>query len=128
MLRQEGVESLLFTSDNPTLSEDWGNIDYELMTANFRWDSEENLKKIKELRPNSPILVSEFWPGWFDHWFEQYHNTLSEEKFRVILGNIFKKIDQFSKKKKKHFRPKKQAGAELKNKKKLFLAKNCEKN
>ena len=89
VLRQEGVESLLFTSDNPTLSEDWGNIDYELMTANFRWDSEENLKKIKELRPNSPILVSEFWPGWFDHWFEQYHNTLSEEEFRVILGNIF---------------------------------------
>merc|ERR1712179_320183 len=60
VIQQEGVESLLFTSDNPILSEDWGNIDYELMTANFRWDSEENLKKIKELRPNSPILVSEF--------------------------------------------------------------------
>jgi len=38
------------------------------------------------------------------------------------------KIDQFSKKKKKgHFRPKKQAVAELKNKKRTFLSKNCEK-
>ena len=40
------------------------------------------------------------------------------------------KIDQFSKKKKKkgHFRTKKKAGAELKNQKIIFLAKNCEKN
>ena len=40
-------------------------------------------------RPNSPVLVSEFWPGWFDHWFEPNHNILSEADFRVILGNIF---------------------------------------
>jgi len=85
----EGIESLLFTSDTPTLTADWGNIDYELMTANFKWKSEEELQRIKELRPNAPILVSEFWPGWFDHWFEPNHNTLSEEDFRIILGNIF---------------------------------------
>ena len=89
VLRNEGIESLLFTSDTPTLTADWGNIDYELMTANFKWNSEEELQRIKELRPNAPVLVSEFWPGWFDHWFEPSHNTLSEENFRVILGNIF---------------------------------------
>ena len=85
----QGIESLLFTSDTPTLTADWGNIDYELMTANFKFGSEAELKRIKELRPNSPILVSEFWPGWFDHWFEENHNTLSEADFREILGNIF---------------------------------------
>ena len=79
----------MFTSDTPTLTADWGNIDYELMTANFKFGSEAELKRIKELRPNSPILVSEFWPGWFDHWFEENHNTLSEADFREILGNIF---------------------------------------
>jgi len=89
VLRDEGIESLLFTSDTPTLTADWGNIDYELMTANFKFGSEAELKRIKELRPNSPILVSEFWPGWFDHWFEENHNTLSEADFREILGNIF---------------------------------------
>merc|ERR1712106_816588 len=68
---------------------DWGNIDYELMTANFKWKSEQELQRIKELRPNAPVLVSEFWPGWFDHWFEPNHNILSEEDFRDILGNIF---------------------------------------
>jgi len=89
VLRQEGIESLLFTSDTPTLTGDWGNIDYELMTANFKWHSEDELKRIKELRPDAPIFVSEFWPGWFDHWFEDNHNTLSEPEFRTIVNNIF---------------------------------------
>jgi len=88
-LRDNGIKSLLFTSDTPTLTADWGNIDYELMTINFKWGSEGELARIKELRPDAPILVSEFWPGWFDHWFEPHHNVLSEEDFRIILGNIF---------------------------------------
>ena len=82
VLRGGGIEGLLFTSDTPTLTADWGNIDGELMTANFKWNSEAELARIKEIRPNSPILVSEFWPGWFDHWFEPNHNILSEQDFR----------------------------------------------
>jgi len=89
VLEGEGIESLLFTSDTPKLTLDWGNVDNVLMTANFKWGSLEELAKIKELRPNAPILVSEFWPGWFDHWFEQLHNDLPVEDFREILGNIF---------------------------------------
>lgn len=90
VLRDGGIESLLFTSDTPELTADWGNIDYELMTANFKCNSEAELKRLKELRPNAPILVSEFWPGWFDHWFQgDIHNVLSEPEFREILGNIF---------------------------------------
>ena len=42
-----GVESLLFTSDTPSLTADWGNIDYELMTANFKWNSEKELQRLK---------------------------------------------------------------------------------
>lgn len=83
-----GIESLLFTSDTPTLTGDWGNIDYELMTANFKWGSEDELRRIKELRPNAPILVSEYWPGWFDHWFEKNHNVLSEGDFRYFIKGL----------------------------------------
>ena len=49
-LRDNGIKSLLFTSDTPTLTADWGNIDYELMTINFKWGSEGELARIKELR------------------------------------------------------------------------------
>ena len=48
-----------------------------LMTANFKDDSIENMDLLLQLQPNRPILVSEFWPGWFDHWFEPIHNILS---------------------------------------------------
>ena len=63
MLRDNGITTLLFTSDTPTLTADWGNIDYELMTANFKWGSEAELERLKELRPNAPIIVTEYWPG-----------------------------------------------------------------
>ena len=37
----------MFTSDTPELTADWGNIDYELMTANFKCNSEAELKRLK---------------------------------------------------------------------------------
>ena len=49
-LRDNGIKTLLFTSDTPTLTADWGNIDYELMTINFKWGSEGELARIKEIR------------------------------------------------------------------------------
>ncbi len=48
-----------------------------LMTANFKNDGEENMDRLLELQPNRPILISEFWPGWFDHWFQPRHNCLN---------------------------------------------------
>ena len=47
------------------------------MTANFKFQSLENLERLVELQPNRPVFVTEYWPGWFDHWFEQVHNTLN---------------------------------------------------
>ena len=59
------------------------------MTANFKYESTENMDILLTLQPNKPILVSEFWPGWFDHWFEPVHNILNLEEFTEILTNIF---------------------------------------
>ena len=61
------------------------------MTANFKFESTENLDALLALQPNRPILVSEFWPGWFDHWFEPIHNTLNIEGtnlFSMFYGKI----------------------------------------
>lgn len=88
-LESYGMESLLFTSDSPKNSFDYGTTDGVLMTANFKFESTENLDALLALQPNRPILVSEFWPGWFDHWFEPIHNTLNIEDFTQILNTIF---------------------------------------
>ena len=62
VLRDNGVTSLLFTSDTPTLTADWGNIDHELMTANFKWNSEAELARIKGTLENSPAQFCTFLP------------------------------------------------------------------
>eukprot|EP00095_Tigriopus_kingsejongensis_P008001 maker-scaffold269_size230758-snap-gene-1.34 protein:Tk08001 transcript:maker-scaffold269_size230758-snap-gene-1.34-mRNA-1 annotation:"hypothetical protein DAPPUDRAFT_58801" len=88
-LENEGIESLLFTSDSPALTSDYGNVDNVFMTANFKFDSIANLDRLLELQPDKPVFVTEYWPGWFDHWFEQVHNTLNLEDFTKILQDIF---------------------------------------
>ena len=47
------------------------------MTANFKFGGQQELDKLRELQPNKPMHVTEYWPGWFDHWFEPYHTILS---------------------------------------------------
>ena len=49
------------------------------MTANFKFGGDKELDALRALQPNKPLHVTEFWPGWFDHWFEPFHNTLSLE-------------------------------------------------
>ena len=80
---------MLFTCDTPSLTLDWGNIDNELMAINFQWEAEQEIEALRAMRPNSPVLVSEFWSGWFDKWFEEQHNVLSDQSFAHILAQIF---------------------------------------
>ena len=54
------------------------------MTANFQNESIGNMDKLLELQPDRPILISEFWPGWFDHWFGSIHHNLKLNGILVI--------------------------------------------
>ncbi|MGH9615550.1 MAG: beta-galactosidase [Acidobacteriaceae bacterium] len=31
-------------------------------------DAQESFAKLKQLRPNGPMMAGEYWDGWFDHW------------------------------------------------------------
>ncbi|MGB8481613.1 MAG: beta-galactosidase family protein [Acidobacteriaceae bacterium] len=31
-------------------------------------DAQEGFAKLKQLRPNGPMMTGEYWDGWFDHW------------------------------------------------------------
>ncbi len=45
-------------------------LDDLVWTMNFGTGAniDEQFAKLKELRPNSPLMCSEFWSGWFDKW------------------------------------------------------------
>ena len=55
------------------------------MTANFKFNGDAELNELRSLQPNKPLHVTEFWPGWFDHWFEPFHNILSLDGMKIII-------------------------------------------
>ncbi|KAK7106330.1 hypothetical protein V1264_017596 [Littorina saxatilis] len=76
LLRLHGIKELLVTSDG---SEGLVRAPFyqdALPTVNFK-DTEQGrtgFEVIKQENPDFPLMVMEFWTGWFDHW-GQPHNT-----------------------------------------------------
>lgn len=70
----------------PLFQCDWNSnfqnnaLDDLLWTINFGTGAniEKQFEKLKELRPQTPLMCSEFWSGWFDHWGRP-HETRSKE-------------------------------------------------
>ncbi|MET9339888.1 beta-galactosidase family protein [Nonomuraea sp. NPDC003804] len=64
-----GVEVPLFTSDG---ADDFyltgGTVPGVLATVNFGSGPEAAFAKLREHRPDDPLMCMEFWCGWFDHW------------------------------------------------------------
>lgn len=60
----------------PLFQCDWSSnftrnaLDDLLWTVNFGTGANitTQFKKLRELRPNTPLMCSEYWSGWFDHW------------------------------------------------------------
>lgn len=86
ILHKNGVVELLFTSDTPSNGFS-GTIPGVLATANFQTEPIKELTLLKEYQPNKPLMVMEYWTGWFDHWAEKHH-TRSAKEFGDVLDGI----------------------------------------
>lgn len=73
-------------TDVPLFQCDW-NSNFEnnaledlTWTINFGTGAniDDQFRRLQELRPNTPLMCSEFWSGWFDHWGAK-HETRSAE-------------------------------------------------
>lgn len=73
-LRARGITSELFTSD--------GDCDFMLVggtvpevfkTVNFGSKAEKAFSSLRKYQTDGPLMCSEFWNGWFDHWGEKHH-------------------------------------------------------
>jgi beta-galactosidase len=73
-LRARGVDGLLFTSDGPRDGQQQaGGIPGILRTVNFAFDANDAFALLRAYQPDGPLVVTEFWSGWFDHWGEEHH-------------------------------------------------------
>ncbi|KQW06995.1 beta-galactosidase [Streptomyces sp. Root369] len=72
--RDRGVEELLYTCDqaNPEHLAA-GTLPGTLATVTFGSRVEENLAALRAHQPQGPLMCSEFWIGWFDHWGGPHH-------------------------------------------------------
>jgi beta-galactosidase len=52
-----------------------GGIDGVLRTASFGSRSADRLATLRAHQPAGPLMCSEFWDGWFDHWGGPHHTT-----------------------------------------------------
>ncbi|CAM5679508.1 glycoside hydrolase family 35 protein [Streptomyces aurantiogriseus] len=73
-LRSRGIEELLFTCDQAGGDHlTHGTLPGVLATATFGSRVEHNLARLREAQPDGPLMCSEFWIGWFDHWGGPHH-------------------------------------------------------
>ncbi len=79
-LRRNGIDTLLFTSDGERgkylLA---GTLDGLYATVNFMNMPERAFKSLRAFQPHSPLMCTEFWDGWFDHWGEPHHTRSAGE-------------------------------------------------
>ena len=54
-----------------------------LPTGNFpeMGDGQNIFDMIRKLSPDFPLMVTEFWPGWFDHWGSKHKGLSMESKY-----------------------------------------------
>ena len=87
-MRARGIDVPLFTSDGPrdaTLQA--GTLPGVLKTVNSASGVEAALVRLRRHQPDGPLMVTEFWDGWFDHWGEPHH-TRSPEDTAAALDDI----------------------------------------
>lgn len=97
MLRRNfGEDVTLFQCDWSSNFTENG-IDDLLWTLNFGTgaDIDGQFARLKELRPDSPLMCSEFWSGWFDKWGAN-HETRPAEQMIAGIDDMLSRGISFS--------------------------------
>ena len=94
LLKETGFPEPFFTSDGSWLFEG-GAIDGVLPTANGEGNIDNLKKAVNKYHGNEgPYMVAEFYPGWLDHWAEQFvrigaENIAKQTKTYLEAGASF---------------------------------------
>ncbi len=74
-MTKRGIDVPFFTSDGAEYQMLTGGTVPEIhKTANFGSRAKEQFARLREYQPDGPLMCTEFWNGWFDHWTEEHHS------------------------------------------------------
>ena len=85
LLKREGIHEFLVTSDNSD-----NHLDFHLHalpTVNFH-TPRNSFSGIAALDPDFPLMVMEFWTGWFDNWGKDGHSTRAASRVNATLQQV----------------------------------------
>lgn len=93
------VKSAGFT-EVPLFQCDWSStfdrngLDDLLWTINFGTGAniEQQFKRPREARPETPLMCSEFWSGWFDHWGRKHETRPAKSMVQGIKDMLDRNI------------------------------------
>lgn len=81
LMTENGVEVPLVTSDGPfPESLNGGKLPGALPTGNFGSRTKERFQTLEKYTEGGPLMCTEFWVGWFDHWGNGGHMRGSLEE------------------------------------------------
>ena len=85
LMEKKDINELFFVSDT---IEDLKKqtVPDVLKTVNFK-RVDNHLNDLQALQPNAPLMVMEFWTGWFD-WWGHAHHKLTVQEFGETLNKI----------------------------------------
>ena len=93
--KENGIDCLFFTSDgtNPAM-QSGGSLEGCLPTANFGSSPKSSFETFRLTQTDCPLMCTEFWSGWFDHWGEAHHVRPTEQVLDCVkafgeLGSSF---------------------------------------
>ncbi|XP_015755395.1 PREDICTED: beta-galactosidase-1-like protein 2 [Acropora digitifera] len=90
VMMKEGLIELMFTSDNLwEMERKKYYLPGVMLTVNLQKDEVDSFKRLKTLQPDRPLMVAEFWPGWFDNWGDGHHK-MDLGKVVTRVSNILK--------------------------------------
>lgn len=79
-MRKRGIEVPFFTSDGAEYQMLTGGAVPEIhKTVNFGSRAKEHFEMLRRYQPEGPLMCTEFWNGWFDHWTEAHHSRPPKE-------------------------------------------------
>lgn len=79
-MKSRGIEVPFFTSDGAEYQMLTGGTVPEIhKTANFGSRAAEQFARLREYQPDGPLMCTEFWNGWFDHWKEEHHSRCPQD-------------------------------------------------